>query len=136
MNHNDPPPSHDDLGSRIARARARETEEKRTPGDGGRPPLTGFSLAFRVGVDLVAGLAVGIAIGVLLDRWLGTGPWLLVVFFVLGAGAGLVNVFRTVSGLGMGAGYGWPRHGNDGRHDGAHTADKARKDREAPKDGE
>lgn len=58
-------------------------------------------MAFRVGVDLVAGLAIGVGIGVLLDHWLGTGPWLMVVFFVLGAAAGFLNVYRTVSGLGM-----------------------------------
>jgi ATP synthase protein I len=38
---------------------------------------------------------VGGGIGWLLDRWLGTLPLFLLVFFVLGAVAGLLNVFRA-----------------------------------------
>jgi ATP synthase protein I len=48
-----------------------------------------------VGTDLVAGIAVGVVIGWVLDRWLGTTPWLLLVFFVLGSAAGITNVMRT-----------------------------------------
>ncbi|MEQ8388692.1 MAG: AtpZ/AtpI family protein [Alphaproteobacteria bacterium] len=124
MTDKKPPPSLLDLGSRIARARARRQGEdrSRTGGQGSRPPMTGLGMAVRVGVDLVAGLIVGVAIGVLLDRWLGTGPWLLVVFFVLGAAAGFVNVYRTVRNLGMAAGYPRDRVGdgtenNDGPGD-------------------
>jgi ATP synthase protein I len=31
-----------------------------------------------------------------LDRWLGTSPWSLIVFLVLGFGAGMTNMLRTV----------------------------------------
>ena len=41
----------------------------------------------------------------MLDRWLGTGPWLLLVFFLLGAVAGIVNVYRVMVGLGQSVGY-------------------------------
>jgi ATP synthase protein I len=51
----------------------------------------------RVATELVAGLVVGVVIGLLLDRWLGTKPWLLVVFFLLGAAAGLLNVYRAMA---------------------------------------
>lgn len=56
---------------------------------------TAFGVAFRLVAELVSGLVVGGGIGWLLDRWLGTSPWLLVVFFVLGAAAGIMNVFRA-----------------------------------------
>lgn len=56
---------------------------------------TAFGIAFRMVAELVSGLVVGGGIGWLLDRWLGTSPWLLVVFFVLGAAAGIMNVFRA-----------------------------------------
>jgi ATP synthase protein I len=49
----------------------------------------------RVGVDLVSGIVVGVLIGLFLDRWLETGPWLMLVFFVLGSAAGVTNVIRT-----------------------------------------
>ncbi len=55
--------------------------------------------AARIGVDLVAGLVVGTGIGWGLDRWLGTQPWLMIVFFVLGAAAGFRNVYRSAQRL-------------------------------------
>lgn len=59
----------------------------------------------RIGVEIVAALIVGVAIGYFLDRWLGTKPWFLLLFFVLGAAAGFMNVFRVVGGLGGQVGY-------------------------------
>jgi ATP synthase protein I len=41
----------------------------------------------------------------LLDRWLGSSPWLLIVFFVLGAAAGIMNVIRVAKGYGGSVGY-------------------------------
>jgi len=69
-------------------------------------PPKGFGLALRCGTDLVAGIAVGVGIGYTLDTYVfDTKPWLMVLFFFLGAAAGMVNVFRTVQGLGMAVGY-------------------------------
>ena len=62
-------------------------------------------MAIRVSVELVAALAVGVAIGWLLDYWLGTMPGMMIVFFILGGAAGVMNVYRTVSGIGHGVGY-------------------------------
>jgi ATP synthase protein I len=33
----------------------------------------------------------------MLDRWLGTWPWLFLVFFVLGSAAGVLNVYRLLN---------------------------------------
>ena len=49
-----------------------------------------------VGVALVAATAVGLAIGYGLDRWLGTGPWLTMVFTLFGIVAGFLNLFRDL----------------------------------------
>ena len=65
----------------------------------------GLGFAVKIGVDIVAAIIVGVGVGLLLDNWLGTKPWLLIVFFVLGAAAGMLNVFRAVSGYGYAAGY-------------------------------
>jgi ATP synthase protein I len=59
----------------------------------------------KIGIELVSALAVGVGIGLLLDSWLGTGPWMLLLFFVLGAAAGILNVYRTMSGYGYAVGY-------------------------------
>lgn len=57
--------------------------------------MSDYGPAVRVAADLVAGVAVGGVIGWGLDWWLGTTPWLLLVFLVLGSAAGLTNVMRT-----------------------------------------
>jgi len=55
-----------------------------------------WGMGARVGVELVAALAVGTAIGWGLDRWLHTLPLFLVVFLLLGGAAGIANVWRMV----------------------------------------
>jgi len=58
-----------------------------------------MGIAFRLSTELVAGVFVGGAIGLLLDKWLGTGPVFLLIFFFLGMAAGILNVFRTAKQL-------------------------------------
>jgi ATP synthase protein I len=48
-------------------------------------------------VELVSALAVAVAIGWGLDRWLHTMPLFLVIFVLLGGAAGVLNVWRGVS---------------------------------------
>ena len=53
--------------------------------------------AFRLGTELVAAVGVGTIIGFILDTWFDTKPWLIIVFFFLGAAAGMLNVIRTAN---------------------------------------
>ena len=53
--------------------------------------------AFKLGTELVAAVAVGTIIGFILDSWFDTKPWLLLIFFFLGAAAGMLNVIRTAN---------------------------------------
>ena len=55
--------------------------------------------AFKLGTELVAAVAVGTIIGFILDTWFGTKPWLLIIFFFLGAAAGMLNVIRAANRL-------------------------------------
>ena len=48
-----------------------------------------------VGFSFVLAIVIGAAAGYYLDRWLGTGPWLFFLFFILGLAAGILNVYRT-----------------------------------------
>ena len=87
-------PSHlKDLENRLEAARKRH--EGASSNDGKKIPTGDFGPAVRVAVDLVAGIVVGVLIGWALDRWLDTRPWLMLLFFVLGAAAGITNVMRT-----------------------------------------
>ncbi|WP_320006770.1 AtpZ/AtpI family protein [Maridesulfovibrio sp.] len=52
--------------------------------------------AATIGTHLVASTFVGLAIGWYLDKWLGTEPWLLLVFLCFGIAAGFKNVFDEV----------------------------------------
>lgn len=49
-----------------------------------------------VGLNLVSSTFIGLAMGYWLDRWLGTEPWLLLIFLVLGIAAGFKNVVLEV----------------------------------------
>ena len=53
--------------------------------------------AFKLGTELVAAVAVGTIIGFILDSWFDTKPWLIIIFFFLGAVAGMLNVIRTAN---------------------------------------
>jgi ATP synthase protein I len=53
--------------------------------------------AFKLGTELVAAVGVGTIIGFILDSWFGTKPWLIIIFFFLGAVAGILNVIRTAN---------------------------------------
>lgn len=114
-NEREKPASLDELDARLRKARAEADEAAgRTP----RPEreTSGLGLALRIGVEMVGALIVGCGIGLLLDRWLGTAPWLFLVFFVLGAAAGFLNVYRTATGLGQSVGYrpsGTKKNGNE-----------------------
>ena len=55
-----------------------------------------------IGVTLVAATAIGLAIGYGLDRVLGTGPWLTLMFTLFGIVAGFLNLFRDVGMMGRG----------------------------------
>lgn len=50
---------------------------------------------FRLSSELVAGVAVGAAIGWGFDYLLSTSPWGLIIFFLLGFVAGVINLMRT-----------------------------------------
>jgi ATP synthase protein I len=56
---------------------------------------TSLGYGFRLSVELLAGLLVGLGMGYLLDGWLGTRPWLMLVFMILGLGGGILNVMRV-----------------------------------------
>jgi ATP synthase protein I len=48
-----------------------------------------------VGFSFVLAVIIGAWFGWLLDKWLGTSPWLFLLFFFFGLAAGVLNVYRT-----------------------------------------
>lgn len=82
----------DELDRRIAAAK--EAEQRLS---GERPVNEGKveSRGWAVGVEFVGAVLVSAFIGYLLDRWLGTKPWLMIVFLLLGFAAGLRRAIVT-----------------------------------------
>ena len=105
MSDDHPKTDLDNLDKRLKRARKEGSSGKPAAAGNGYNEASGFSMAMRVGTELVSALIVSVGIGILLDKWLDTGPWFLIVFFFLGAGAGVMNVYRVASGLGAAPGY-------------------------------
>ena len=102
MSEGEPPTRSNDFDERLRRLRERAPSEKKADSGPSSPTKTAFGFAFRIGVELLAALLVGGGIGWLLDRWFGTLPLFLLIFFFLGAGAGMLNVFRAAKELNRG----------------------------------
>ena len=54
------------------------------------------SFGFKISTELVAALVVGVGIGLLVDNYFNTKPFGLIIFFILGAFAGFLNVYRVM----------------------------------------
>jgi len=54
-----------------------------------------IGIAFRLGVEMVSALIVGGLMGWGIDKLLGTKPWFMIIFFLFGAIAGMLNVIKT-----------------------------------------
>jgi ATP synthase protein I len=52
-----------------------------------------------VGIAFVLAIVFGFLIGYYLDKWLGTSPLFLIIFFFVGVAAGIVNVVRTANAV-------------------------------------
>ena len=82
----------DDFERRLAAARDRQAIPKDRSQD---TAASAWGIGARVGVELLAALIVGLAIGWGLDTWLHTMPLMLIVFVLLGGAAGVANVWRS-----------------------------------------
>ena len=85
----------DDLGDRIAKAKAAREPEKRHQEE----HYSQANIAWRMVTELVAGLGIGFGIGYGLDALFGTRPFLMVLFILLGFAAGVQTMMRTAKEL-------------------------------------
>ena len=56
----------------------------------------GAGFAFKISTELIAALVVGVGIGLIVDNYLGTKPFGLILFFILGSFAGFLNIYRVM----------------------------------------
>jgi ATP synthase protein I len=81
----------DDLGERVRKAR--EGAGRPT---GGSTQHRDTAVAYRIMVEMIAGLGFGGFVGWWLDRWLETTPILLVAMILIGFAAGALNAYRAI----------------------------------------
>ncbi len=99
----EPPADEAALSARLDRLKnrlsdLRKDRKKQTDQSGsGAGPANASAMArgFRLSSELIAGVLVGAVIGWGIDRLLSTSPWGLIVFFLLGFTAGVINVMRA-----------------------------------------
>ena len=104
MTPSDPDPRHrpadpeadrrriDELDAQLKKARG--TVEKPRGSDAMSRRQT--AVAYRVMVDMIAGLLVGGFLGYWLDRWLGWAPYGLIGCLIVGFAAGVNNAWRAI----------------------------------------
>jgi ATP synthase protein I len=84
--------------SRLAAARKKQGLDPTPPASSASGlQSSSMGVGLRVGVELLSALVVGVAIGWYLDRWLHTSPLMLILFVLLGGGAGIANVWRLMA---------------------------------------
>lgn len=91
--------SPEELARQIKDAR----EKEGSVSTGSRPSKsasanTETGKALRAATDLVAAVVVGGVLGYGIDRFLGTKPWGMIIFFFLGFAAGFLNIYRSQTG--------------------------------------
>ena len=87
----------DGFETRLNAARQRQgLDPKPVAATSGIGDTSMLAVGMRVGVEVAAALATGLAIGWGLDRWLHTTPLMICVFALLGGAAGMANVWRLV----------------------------------------
>jgi ATP synthase protein I len=79
-----------DLEARIAAAKAAQAPKPRMD-----EHYSQAQLAWRMVIELVAGLGIGFGIGYGLDALFGTSPWLMIVFIFFGLAAGIQTMMRS-----------------------------------------
>ncbi|MBS9719731.1 AtpZ/AtpI family protein [Tianweitania sp. BSSL-BM11] len=81
-----------DLGAQLASRRSdaqAEAEDAKSRG------ATGYGQAMKLSSEFISGVVVGAVLGWVVDHFAGTSPWGLIVFLLLGFGAGVLNVLRS-----------------------------------------
>lgn len=86
----------DELNTALGKQQSAQGAPEAGASAGSSAARTGGAMAsgFRAMAELGGGVIVGGLIGWHLDKWFGTKPWALLVFFFLGTGAGFWNIYR------------------------------------------
>ena len=81
------------LDKKIKDFKKKEIKEKKEAEK--EPEYSSAAAGFQISTELLAGVAIGAAIGYVLDKTFNTAPWLLAIFTIFGGAAGVLNIYKT-----------------------------------------
>ena len=79
----------------ILKEKIEDLDKKKTK-ESAHKKESGAGFAFKISTELIAALIVGVGIGLIVDNYLGTKPFGLIIFFILGSFAGFLNIYRVM----------------------------------------
>ena len=82
----------DTLSTRLKIAKKKANKNSFT---NNKKNASSLGAALKLSTEMVAAVLVGSIIGFILDNWFDSKPWLTIIFFFVGAAAGILNVIRT-----------------------------------------
>ncbi len=83
-----------ELKQKILLAKGNDKEKRKTP-----DTHKHVHYVWRMILELVIGMAMGVVIGYALDNWLGTAPLMIITMSLFGFGAGIRTMMKTASEL-------------------------------------
>ncbi len=92
------PPSFKDFDDRFGKLRKDDAATSREEAEAERS-RSGVGLGLQIGIEIVGGVVGGVLIDLGLDWLFGTRPLMLIVLFVMGAAAGMLNAHRQMKRL-------------------------------------
>jgi ATP synthase protein I len=109
MSDDRPPDALARLAERLDKARAQEREKPAggSGSDAGNQQALGIGL--RIGIEFVVAIIIATGLGWAFDHLLGTKPFAMIVMFFLGVAAGMLNVYRAITGQSAAVGFRRPQ---------------------------
>lgn len=69
--------------------------------NGGRGFYRGLAMIASMGIAMVVSTLIGLVIGIYLDRFFDTKPWLTLIFLIFGIAAGFRNIYEMTRKYGF-----------------------------------
>ena len=115
MSEDRPPDALARLAERLDKARARDSAEPAAGGGNMAGSQQALGVGFRIGIEFVVAIGVATGLGWAIDRVLGTRPFAIIVLFFLGVAAGMLSVYRAITGQGAAVGFRRPPRDAEGK---------------------
>ncbi|HXO01518.1 MAG TPA: AtpZ/AtpI family protein [Stellaceae bacterium] len=100
------------LAERLDKARAQDSERPAGGSGDNAGQQQALGIGFRIGIEFVVAIVVATGLGWAFDRGLGTRPFATIVMFFLGVAAGMLSVYRAITGQSAAVGFRRPPAGS------------------------